>query len=137
MAILCLSYILIFSLIPHKEARFMLPIIPFSALMAGYALQSTVKNPLLNNPKLLKYLILLYLLVELTTGLFSFTFKFHGSEVPAYLAAKPTAPHSVYYMPHFDAPYSVWTHRHAQPPTIVYKSDKNPTYARRRRGVPL
>ena len=42
-AILCLFYILIFSLIAHKEVRFMLPIIPFSALMAGYALKNLAK----------------------------------------------------------------------------------------------
>ena len=37
-------YILIFSLIKHKEDRFMLPIIPFVQLMIGYTLHRKVKQ---------------------------------------------------------------------------------------------
>ncbi len=96
----------------------MLPIIPFSALLAGYALQTWAKT-LTQNSKiqtLLKYLLLLYVLVESATGLFSLTFKFKGYEVPSYLADKPDAPHSIYFMPVFDAPYSAWTHRKLDSP---------------------
>ena len=43
-----------------------------------------------------------------------------------------------------DTPYYTWTHRHkyldaegkSKNRTIVYRADKNPTYARRREGVP-
>lgn len=49
LAILSLSYIIIFSLIAHKEYRFMLPIIPFSALMGGYAFKKWAKFALQNS----------------------------------------------------------------------------------------
>ncbi len=50
-AILSLFYLFVFSLIAHKEVRFMLPIIPFSALMAGYALKKWAKI-VISKPKL-------------------------------------------------------------------------------------
>ena len=48
-------------------------------------------------------------------------------------------------MPALDAPYSSWTHRKnylnidgtIANRTIVYTADTNPTYARRRQGVPI
>jgi hypothetical protein len=43
LAILSLSYLIIFSLIAHKEDRFMLPIIPFSALLGAYAFKNWTK----------------------------------------------------------------------------------------------
>jgi GPI mannosyltransferase 3 len=43
LAILSLSYLIIFSLIAHKEDRFMLPIIPFSALLGAYAFKNCTK----------------------------------------------------------------------------------------------
>lgn len=43
-AILCLTYLLVFTVIAHKEVRFVLPIIPFSALMASYAVAKWAKH---------------------------------------------------------------------------------------------
>ena len=50
-AILSLSYVGVFSMIAHKEVRFMLPIIPFGALMAGYAINKAAKE-VIRKPKL-------------------------------------------------------------------------------------
>ena len=60
---------------------------------------------------MLKFFLYLYIFVEAGTCLFWLSFKFNGDEIPAYLANKPDSPHSVYFMPSFDAPYSGWTHR--------------------------
>ena len=37
-------YLLVFSAIPHKESRFMLPIVPFCFLMIGYFLVKQIKT---------------------------------------------------------------------------------------------
>ena len=100
MAILSLFYILIFSLIAHKEVRFMLPIIPFSALMAGYALKKWAKT-VVSKPKLqtgTRYLVYVYIFVEVVMGLIFLNLHFRNWEVPAYLAEKSDAPHSVFFM---------------------------------------
>ena len=70
---------------------------------------------------------------------------FRYQEVLAYFREKNDAPHSVYFMPALDAPYSSWTHRKnylnydgaIANRTIVYTADSNPTFARRRQGVPI
>lgn len=41
---LVLFYVLVFSLIPHKEPRFMLPIFPAAAIMAGEVAEVTIKH---------------------------------------------------------------------------------------------
>ncbi len=70
-AILSLFYLLIFSLIAHKEVRFMLPIIPFCGLMAGYSIEKWHKFNIGNSRtiKSLRYLAYLYIFVEVVMGL--------------------------------------------------------------------
>ena len=90
MAILSLFYLFIFSLIAHKEVRFMLPIIPFSALMAGYALKKWAKTVIAKR-KLqtgTRYLVYTYIFVEVVMGLIFLNLHFRNWEVPAYLADK-------------------------------------------------
>lgn len=147
MAILSLFYLLIFSLIAHKEVRFMLPIIPFSALMAGYGLKKWAKT-VINKRKLqtgTRFIVYIYIFVEVVMGIIFLNLHFRNWEVPAYLTEKDVAPHSVYFMQAVDAPYQIWTHRKNYlnddgslgNRTIVYKGNKNPTYARRKQGTPI
>ena len=92
----------------------------------------------------IKFYLGLAIFVEVAMGLFFLNFHFRNWEVPAYLQTKSVAPHSIYTMQALDTPYYTWTHRHRYYDaqgletnrTIVYRADKNPTYARRRAGVP-
>ena len=87
MAILSLFYVLIFSLIAHKEVRFMLPIIPFSALIGGYAFKKWAKAAIKMSKvqALLKFLVYIYILVEIVSGVIYFNLR-KSWDVPAYLA---------------------------------------------------
>jgi hypothetical protein len=87
----------------------------------------------------------IFIFLEVGMGLINFTSPHRYYEVLAYFTEKNDAPHSVFFMPALDAPYSSWTHRKNYiyddgtigNRTIVYGADKNPTYARRRQGVPI
>ena len=59
-----LFYFIVFSLIPHKEMRFLLPIIPFALLLTGefYALNFR-KHPLV-----LRASVYLYMLLQVVFG---------------------------------------------------------------------
>jgi len=78
-------------------------------------------------------------------GVINISSPFRYQEVLIYFREKDDAPHSVYFMPALDAPYSSWTHRKnylnidgtIANRTKVYTADTNPTYARRRQGVPI
>lgn len=137
-------YLLVFSLIAHKEPRFLLPIVPFCALMCGYFITGIIKKSGPCIRKTVKAYLCLAIFVEVVMGLFFLNFQFRNWEIPAYLQSLDAAPHSIYTMQALDTPYYTWTHRHiyydAQGRetnrTIVYRADKNPTYARKRDGVP-
>ena len=78
-------------------------------------------------------------------GIIFLSLHFRNWVIPAYLSDKEVAPHSVYFMQSVDAPYQTWTHRkyyiddngQTTNRTIVYKGNKNPTYARRKQHVPI
>lgn len=60
----CVFYIFFFSMIGHKEQRFMLPIAPFLFLLMGYFLVSFTKQ----FPRLVRFY--LWVVIVLDTGLF-------------------------------------------------------------------
>jgi phosphatidylinositol glycan class B len=123
------TYLTAISVIAHKEHRFLLPIVPICGLMAGYAIHKWTKSN--RSLKFLKFLIYLYVLVEVSYNMLLLNFQERFWEVPAYLAAKDAAPHSVYFTFAYASQYNSWTHRkhyldaNGQPAnrTIVYKSN--------------
>ena len=53
----------------------------------------------------IRYLVYIYIFVEIIMGLIFLNLHFRNWEVPAYLGEKEAAPHSVYFMQAVDAPY--------------------------------
>lgn len=144
MLILSGSYLLIFSIIAHKEPRFLLPIVPLIFLMIGYFIAKYIKT----TPKLrgfITFYIWVAIVVEIVMAVFFLNMQFRNWEVFAHLQSKEAAPHSVFTMQALDSPVYSWTHRHRyldadgnqMNRTIVYRANKNPTYARRKQGVPI
>ncbi len=138
-------YLLIFSLIPHKEPRFLLPVVPLCFLLLGQFLATLIKSSTPKWRKLLKVYLGIAIFVEIGMTLFFLNFHFRNWEPLAYLQAKEAAPQSIYTLPSIDAPYYTWTHRHryvdqegnTMNRTVVYRGNKNPTYARRKQGVAI
>lgn len=56
-------YILFFSLIAHKECRFILPTVPFCFLMLGYLLFRKIKSM----PRLIQIFMIIFILSETIT----------------------------------------------------------------------
>ena len=85
MFFLTATYLIVFSLIAHKECRFILPIIPFCALMLGYLLSKIIKQngPLIR--KLVTAYLCLAILVEVAMGVFFLNFQFRNWEILAHL----------------------------------------------------
>ena len=54
-----LFYFIVFSLIPHKEMRFLLPCLPFSLLMAGEYFAQNIRN----HPTLFRFVLIIYLVI--------------------------------------------------------------------------
>jgi Alg9-like mannosyltransferase family len=143
MLILSGFYILVFSIIAHKEPRFLLPIVPFVFLMIGYTVDKGVKQSGQRVRNLIKAYVIVALSVEVVMSTFFLNMQFRNWEVLQYLQDKEVAPHSIFSMQALDSPVYSWTHRHTyrnatgheMPRTIVYRSNKNPTYARRKQNV--
>jgi phosphatidylinositol glycan class B len=145
--IVTVFYIFVFSIIAHKEARFLLPVVPFCFLMLGYFLVKQIKSfrggKCVN--RFIKFYIWVAIIVELAMGAFFLFMQFRQWEILDYLQQKETSPHSIFTMQALDTPYYTWTHRHKYYDergletnrTIVYRSDKDPTYARRKKGEPI
>lgn len=141
MLYMTLFYILIFSIIAHKEPRFLLPVVPFCLLMAAYSLCSLVKPLSLSNKShLLKYYICLVVFVETVVYLIMTFFHFRMWVIMQDLQDKPIAPHSVFSMQKIDIPYYSWTHRkdygEGRNRTQVLLYQKDPPYARKKSGIP-
>lgn len=107
------SYLAIYSLIPHKEVRFILPTIPFCILILAYFISKQVKETRALKPnkikrKLVTLILGLYILVEILIGIF-YLVRFPLWQGAVYLQFKDHAPHSVYTLFN-DAPY--FTHSH-------------------------
>ena len=59
-------YFIVFTLIPHKEMRFLLPILPFSLLMTGEYFAQNFRN----HPSLFRVVLIIYMVVQ--TGFVGF-----------------------------------------------------------------
>jgi hypothetical protein len=70
-------YLAVFSLISHKEYRFLTPIIPFCFLMLGYTLSIKMKTW----PKFISFMIWLYIIAEAVVYLLLFNSHFRYWEV--------------------------------------------------------
>ncbi|CDW76889.1 UNKNOWN [Stylonychia lemnae] len=136
MVYMTLFYVLIFSLIAHKEYRFMQPIIPFCFLMLGYLYANSVKN----YGKIVRTLLWLHIIEQLVTYVIIHNFHFRQWETMRDLADMEEAPHSIFSMQKADLPYYSWTHRKSygegknRTELILYKKD--PPAARMLSGVP-
>ena len=64
-------YVIFFSLIPHKEVRFLVPLIPFTLLTTGQFIASQLQR----RPNLLRFFLMAYIVVEL--AVLAFLTLFH------------------------------------------------------------
>lgn len=133
-------YIIFFSLIGHKEARFMLPIAPFLFLLAGYALTNITKK----FPKFTRFALWVMILIDASN--FCVRVSFHDKfwDAMNYITNfgdKP--PHSLYSMHRFETPYYSWLHKKGigyDPEvnrTKLYVVQQGPSFARKAFGAPL
>jgi len=84
--VLTLTYVGIFSVIPHKEARFLLPVLPFCFLMAGYAVEKVFKQAKSQKVKsFIKFFVVLVVVVELILTCFYTAMQFRFFESFQYL----------------------------------------------------
>ena len=115
-------YVLFFSLIPHKELRFLLPILPFTLLTSGQLIAAKLPS----KPVLFKTLLSLYILIELTVLAFLTLIHQRSWEVEDYLISKNEPIHSFYRLDRFDTPYYSWLHGQD---TKIYAAPRNPKFA--------
>lgn len=104
-------YILFFSLIGHKEARFMLPIAPYMFLFAGYFLATFTRKM----PRLVCAVIWGSTFFEITNFLVRLNFHDKYWDAMDYIVNfGNNPPHSVYTMHRFETPYYSWLHQKGQ-----------------------
>lgn len=130
---LVVFYIGVFSLIPHKEYRFLTSVVPFLLVMTAFAIHGLV----FKWPRLVRLILWLYVVAEVGTFLFLHCLHFRMWETMYDLAQLEVAPHSIYTMQAMDVPYYTWTHRQSEHKTHVLSYKKDPVYARRKLGVPI
>ena len=99
-------YVIFFSLIPHKEARFLLPLIPFTLLTTGQLIAANIHSQAL----LFKRMLTAYIIVESTILAYLTLFHQRAWEVEQYLIDTNRTIHSFYRLDRFDTPYYSWLH---------------------------
>jgi GPI mannosyltransferase 3 len=137
---ICAFYVLFFSLIGHKENRFLLPILPFMFLLTGYQ----IKDFTMRFPNVVR--ILLWGIIIYEAFFFSLRANFHHQfwDVLEYVNTQgDEPPHSMYTMHRFEAPYYSWLHQRGQHlpegpnRTKLYVVQQGPNFARKAFGAPL
>ena len=83
--ILTATYLIVFSLIAHKECRFVLPIVPLCALMVGYLLAKIIKQSGSKIRKGVTAYLCVAIFVEVAMGIFFLNYQFRNWEVLSYL----------------------------------------------------
>ena len=123
-------YIAVFSAIPHKEFRFLVPLIPFTLLTTGEHIAMNLKDY-----KCL-YRFVLWLYIVANVGVITFMSLFHQRawEVPAFLVSKGEPVHSLYSMEHFMTPHYSWFHGLN---TKLYPISRDPKFVRLSEKDPL
>ena len=140
MVYMCLFYIVFFSLLGHKENRFLLPILPFLFLLTGYGVVHFSKI----YPKFTKILLWITILVESSMFMLRQSFHHRFWDALEYITNYgDTPPHSLYSMHRFETPYYSWLHQHGQADTNnvnrtkLYNVQQGPSFARKAFGAPL
>jgi hypothetical protein len=105
-----ISYLAVYSLIKHKEVRFVLPIIPFCCLMLGYTMHKGLKtsNSLLKLGT--KLIIMAFIIVEIIMGYLYLNYRLTLWMGIKFINEQPAAAHSIYTL-RMDAPYYTASHR--------------------------
>jgi GPI mannosyltransferase 3 len=123
-------YVFFFSLIPHKELRFLLPILPFTLLTSGQLIAAKLPT----KQVMFKTLLTMYIVVEVAVLAF-LTLAHHRSwEIEDYLISKHEPVHSFYRLNRFDTPYYSWFHGQN---TTIYSAPRNPKFAKLEFGSSL
>jgi hypothetical protein len=102
-------YVAFFSLIPHKEVRFLMPILPFCILMAAECLNEQFKK----RPTLVAFLLKLHLITEV--GVYVIYTQLEGREWFVYKDIASRDPHSVWITERFTGPFNILMHRPNDP----------------------
>ena len=126
-------YVFIFSLIPHKEDRFLLPVVAFCLLALGYLLVRKAKVWKGGVKCLAWTLIIVELVVQAAyhvhhkLWIFTDHILAKADQDPGYY------PHSFYTMRRFDQPwYSLFHNPDPKKRTQIYLSQQNPDWFRRK-----
>lgn len=107
MAIFCICNIFFFSVIGHKEARFMLPVVPFMFLITSNGCLELI----LRFKKTSYYALRLYIFVEVMIFVYRANLHDQFYDALPYITNDPDSPpHSLYTMHRFEAAYSSWLH---------------------------
>jgi hypothetical protein len=112
-------YIVFFSAIPHKEIRFLLPIVPFTFMMIAENLQQNLKK----RPWLVSFWVKLYILEEIGV-LFIYTSFWGRTWETRYDIAQIDPPaHSVWLSDRYSTPHYSLLHRQGDNPIKIYIAD--------------
>ena len=134
MLVLVICYLGVFSLIKHKEPRFILPVLPFCFLMLGALLARLATSKSFIARITVTVTVVLFLLIELGTGLLYTGTRLRHWE--AFVHLKPKEVPSMYALG-VDMPYYSWTHRRgASNRTEFPLLHKDPTFVRLKKEVP-
>jgi len=107
MAYYVLFYTVVFSLIKHKEARFLLPALPFIFLMIGQFITESIV-PKFSASKVRKY-VFLGVIVELIVWMFVTLNHRLNWKIHSWLSDKN--PHSYYDVESFEVPHYAYLHK--------------------------
>ena len=106
-------YLFVFSMIKHKELRFLLPIVPFAFIMAGELLEQTIKQSNRWAIRSVRW-IKRFIVIEIVSFILIVTYHHRLWEWEHYLVTeKATAEnpiHSVYSMDRYGSPHYSWFH---------------------------
>jgi hypothetical protein len=116
-------YVVFFSLIPHKEVRFLLPILPFCLLMSAECLNEQFKK----RPTIVAFLLKLHVIIEIT--LYIIYAQIEGREWFVQKEIASRDPHSVWITERFNVPNNILMHRPSDP-VKIYTSELDPYFAR-------
>ena len=130
----CVFYVLVFSFIPHKELRFLMPIIPFAMLMAGELLATQFSKTSGCVPTLLSIVLKVHIAVEIVTFAIFNRYTQRDWDYDAYLTSKEQPIHSLYTQESYTSPHYSWFHGSG---TKLYLAQQDPQFARLTFGHPL
>lgn len=124
-------YILVFSAIPHKELRFLLPIVPFAFIMIAELLTQSMKRGSI----IARLSVKIFVVVEILVAGVLMNFHQRDWEVANYLTRVKGSPvHSIYIQDRYKAAHYSWFH---EMDTKIDLVNYNPMFARVKVNDPL